>query len=248
MADKTKVLIVDDNKEFCESITDVLEAKGYEAESENSGDAAIAKVQEKFFEVVLMDIKMPLMNGVETFKQIRKVSPKTVVIMMTAFSVEDLIHHALRNGAFGCLRKPLDVDKMVEQIELAKERGKLILITDDDPGIRETLKDTLEAKGYRVSTAATGKEAIEIVMERPHDILFLDMKLPALNGLEVYLAMKEINPKAVAVIITAYEVEMKDLIEKGFEKNVYACLTKPLDMDKVLELIEEISQKVKIGA
>lgn len=241
----TKVLIVDDEKAFCESMTDILDTKGYEVESENSGEAAITKVKEKFFDVVLMDIKMPVMTGVEAFKQIKEISPKTAVIMMTAFSVEDLIKEALKEGAFGCLRKPLDIDKLVEQIELAKEKGMLILITDDDPNTRETFKDTLEAKGYKISTAATGEEAIELVKERPHDILFIDMKLPVLNGLETYLAIKKINPNIVAVIITAYGEEMKDLLEEAVNNSCYTCLTKPIDMDNVLKLIEEISKKIK---
>lgn len=241
----TKVLIVDDEKAFCESMTDILDTKGYEVESENSGEAAITKVKEKFFDVVLMDIKMPVMTGVEAFKQIKEISPKTAVIMMTAFSVEDLIKEALKEGAFGCLRKPLDIDKLVEQIELAKEKGMFILITDDDPNTRETFKDTLEAKGYKISTAATGEEAIELVKERSHDILFIDMKLPVLNGLETYLAIKKINPNIVAVIITAYDEEMKDLVEEAIKNSCYACFTKPIDMDNVLKLIEEVSKKIK---
>ncbi|MDP3729278.1 MAG: response regulator [bacterium] len=241
----TKILIVDDDKEFCASMADILEAKGYEVESENSGEAAIAKVKEKSFDVVLMDIKMPAMNGVEAFKKIKEISPKTVVIMITAYSLEDLIKEALREGAFGVLRKPLDIDKLIEQIGLAKERGMLILITDDDPNTRETFKDVLEAKGYKVATAATGEEAIERSRERPSDILFMDMKLSALNGLETYLAIKEINPKVIAVIITGYYEETKDLVDKALEKGVYTYLKKPLDMDKVLDLIEEINKKVK---
>ena len=225
-------------------MADILEAKGYAVESENSGEAAIAKVKEKSFDVILMDIKMPAMNGVETFKQIKKISPKTAVIMVTAYSLENLIKEALAEGAFGVLHKPLDIDKLIEQIELAKERGMLILVTDDDPNTRETFKDVLEAKGYTVSTAATGEEAIEQSRERPDDILFIDMKLPALNGLETYLAIKEINPRAIAVIITGYYEGMKDLVDKALEKGAYTYLTKPLDMNKVLELIEEISKKI----
>ena len=240
----TKILIVDDDKEFCASMADILEAKGYAVESENSGEAAVDKVKEKSFDVILMDIKMPVMNGVEAFKQIKEISPKTAVIMITAYSLEDLIKEALQEGVFGVLRKPIDIDKLIEQIELAKARGMLILITDDDPNTRETFKDVLEAKGYKVSTATTGEEAIEQSKERPNDILFIDMKLPALNGLETYLAIKEINPRAIAVIITGYYEEMKDLVDKALEKGVYTYLTKPLDMDKVLGLIEEIHKKI----
>jgi CheY-like chemotaxis protein len=113
----TKILIVDDNKEFCISLADIFEAKGYEVESRNSGQSAIDIVKEKSFDVILMDIKMPGMNGVEAFKQIKKISPRTAVIMITAYALEDLIKEALAEGAFGVLRKPCDVDKVLELIE-----------------------------------------------------------------------------------------------------------------------------------
>jgi len=101
VAEKTKILIVDNDKESSESLTDVLEIKGYEVEAVNSAASSIAKIKEKYFDVVIMDIAMPVMNGVETFKQIKKIRPASAVIMVTAFSVEDLIKEALKEGAFG---------------------------------------------------------------------------------------------------------------------------------------------------
>ncbi len=121
----------------------------------------------------------------------------------------------------------------------------LILVIDDDTGTAKTFKDVLEAKGYEVSTAGSGEEAIKLSREKPHDIVFIDMKLPNMDGLGVYLAIKEINPKTVAVIMTAYREEMKDFISWCLKKGVYTCLTKPLDVEKVLELTEEISKKIK---
>ena len=243
MRDKTKVLIVDDEELLCEAMTDILEFKGYEIDSVYSGRDAIARVKDKFFDVILMDIKMPEMNGVEAFNKIKIISPKTVVILMTAYSLEDLINDALSNGVFGCMDKPIDIDEVVEQIELATG-GILILITDDDAGTREIFKDRLEAEGYKVSAASTGEEAIKIAKENSQNILFLDMKIPAMNGLEVYLRIKELNPSIVVVIITANEEDMKEWINKGFEDNLYACLTKPLDIDKCLKLIKDISKNI----
>jgi two-component system response regulator HydG len=194
-----------------------------------------------------MDIKMPGMGGVEALKQIKQIHPKAAMIMVTAYSLEDLVKETLREGAFSFLRKPVDIDKLIEQINLVKEneKGMLILVTDDDPNTRETFKDILETKGYKVSTAATGEEAIKQNQEMPSDILFMDMKLPALNGVETFLAIKAINPRAIVVIITGYYEEMKDLVDKALEKGAYTFLKKPLDMDKVLVLIEKLHKKVK---
>ncbi len=124
----------------------------------------------------------------------------------------------------------------------------LILVIDDDTGTTKTLRDVLEAKGYEVSTAGSGEEAIKLSRAKPHDMVFIDMKLPNMDGLGVYLAIKEINPETVAVIMTAYHEEMKDFISWCLKKGVYTCLTKPLDVDKILELTEEISKKIKKDA
>lgn len=122
MADKTKVLIVDDDALFAATLSDILNEKGCEVMAVNGGKAAIGKVKEMSFQVILMDIKMPVMNGVETFRQIKKIKPKIAVIMITAFSVETLIREALKEGAYGTFRKPLnDIEKVIEMIEAAKE-------------------------------------------------------------------------------------------------------------------------------
>ena len=245
MAEKIRVLIVDDNVPFADSLSDILKENRYEAVVVKSGEEALKKVEETPFDVVLVDIKMPVMNGVEAFKGIKKINSRIPVIMMTAFSAEDLIKDALREGAYGVLRKPLDINKIIAMIETAKKGGCLVMIVDNDPNTRETLKDILENKGFVVTLAKDGQEAIEIVKERPEDVVFIDMKLPVLNGLETYLELKKINPKITAILITAYREEMQDLIEAALRQDVYACLYKPLDPQKILQLIEEIASKKK---
>jgi len=248
VAEKTRVLIVDDDIPFNDSLADILKEKGYEVGAVKSGKEALKKVGEAAFDVVLLDIKMPVMDGVEAFKGIKKITPRIPVIMMTAFSVEELIKDALKEGAYGVLHKPLDIDKVIAMIEAAKKDGCLIMVVDDDPNTRETLKDILENKGFIVTLAKDGQEAIKIAKERPEDVVFIDMKLPVLNGLETYLELKKINPKINAILMTAYREEMQDLIEAALRQDAYTCLYKPFDPQKILQLIEEIAQKRKAQA
>jgi len=245
MAKETRVLVVDDDISFAESLTDILNEKGYIAVAVNSGEEALEKIKERPFDVVLMDVKMPVMDGMQTFKEIKKLEVSTTVIMMTAYSMDDLVHDALKEGAYGVLRKPLDIEQVIRRIEISKAGGSLTMIVDDDPNIRTSLKDILEEKGYVVTVAKDGKEAIAIAKERPEDIAIIDMQLPFLNGLETFSELKKINPEIRAIIITAYKEEMKDLVEQALAGGAYACIYKPFDPQKIVEMVEEIVKKKK---
>jgi len=231
---------------MCETLSDIMEDKGYRTVTALNGYEAVEKVKEAAFDVILMDIKMPGMDGVKTFKEIKKIRPGTAVVMMTAYAVEDLIREALREGVCGVLYKPLDMERMIGLIEGVKEGG-LILVVDDDPNTCEVFKDVLEAKGYQVGTALSGEEAIEIARENRHDMIFIDMQLPTISGLQTYLAIREVNPEAVAVMMTAYRREMSDLLEEALEKDAYTCFYKPFDMEEVIQLVDAICRRKRQG-
>jgi len=134
---------------------------------------------------------------------------------------------------------------VIEEARKAKQ-GALILVVDDDPGTCITLRNILIRKGYQVGIAHTGEEAIAMAQETAHDVIFIDMKLPTINGLETYLAIREINQEAVAITMTAYRQEVTDLVEEALRNNAYTCLYKPLEMEELLKLVEEIREGKQI--
>ena len=91
MGEKGSILIVDDNISLCRTISFVLKHKGYAATTAKDGLEAIERVKERSFDMIFMDIKMPIMDGVETYKRIKKIRPEAMVVMMTAYAVEDLV-------------------------------------------------------------------------------------------------------------------------------------------------------------
>ena len=119
MEDKPRLLIVDDNPGLCKTLSFALGRKGYAVTTAQDGLEAIERVKERPFDITFMDIKMPLMNGVETYRRIRKIRPKAVVMMMTAYAVEELVQEALQEGAYGITYKPLDVERVIAVIEEA---------------------------------------------------------------------------------------------------------------------------------
>ena len=247
MSENTKILVVDDNEEFCQNLSDILESRGYEVSTANDGFKAIELVKESGFELVLMDVKMPKMDGVETFKRVKNISPQTAVVMVSAFTVENLIREALREGAFGYLKKPIDFERLFTTIESTVFKGALILVVDDDPNLCANLRDALSTKGYCVCIAYDGNTAIQKVKENDYDVILLDMNMPILNGFETYLAVRDIRPNTVVIIVTGYQQEMGSLVKQALEHSAYACLEKPVDMEKLASLLERIREQKKKG-
>jgi len=246
MDHKASILIVDDDAGMGETLTDIMEAKGYHAVMALGGYVAIEKVKEMNFDVILMDIRMPGMNGVETFKQIKSIQPDTAVVMMTAYAVEDLITEALHEGAYSVLYKPFDMDRMIGLIDSVKEGG-LVLVVDDDRNNCETFRDILEARGYQVSIAWSGEEAIEMARENSYNMVFIDTKLPNMNGLETYLAIKKVSPQSVAVMMASYSREVDDLSEETLGGDVHTYLHKPFEIEEVIQLVDGISRRKRQG-
>ena len=114
---KAYILVVDDNDALAESISDILDAHGYRVAVANDGFTAVSLAKEATFDIALMDIKMPGMNGVEAYKKIKEVSPGIKAIMMTGYSVEDLIKEAIQEGVCEVMHKPIDIGRLLTLIE-----------------------------------------------------------------------------------------------------------------------------------
>lgn len=242
MQEQTRVLVVDDQIGMLETFTDILEDRGFSVATADDGFTAIERVKEQSFDLIFMDIKMPGINGVQTFREIKKISPKVSVIMMTAYSVEDLIEEAIEEGAYTVVYKPFDMDKIIQTIEKVLDTN-LILVVDDRLEDRETFKNALESKGYRVATAKDGYDAIDLVKQGNFDIIFIDVKMPGVDGLKTFEEIHKIKPQIPVIMVTGCSVE--ELVKDAIDKGAYACIHKPLDMDAVLRIVEEIKNKKK---
>ena len=242
---QTSILIVDDDTGLRRTMAMIFERRGYIVETAADGAEAVARVRDHPFDMVLMDVRMPVLDGVQALKQIKALRPEAVVTMMTGFAIEDLLRDALAEGAFALLDKPVSIDEVIALIEQAQQirQGALILIADDEPAAQTTLHNVLMQRGYRVCLARSHAEAIAQVRGGAFDVLLVDLRLPAFNGLETYLALKAICPQAVAIVFTAFPRELRDLAELARNNDAYTCLSKPLDIDCLLELVQEVVGK-----
>ena len=240
---KINILVVDDLRSIRLTLGGILEDEGHNVVTVENGYQAIEAARETHFDAIFMDIKMPGINGVQTFREVKKIDPKATVIMMTAYSVEDLVKEALEEGAYAVVYKPFDIERIIAIIGELLHEKTLIMVVDDQFSDRQTLKAILEDKGYRVATANDGAEAIDMVKSRHYDIIFLDVRLPGMDGIETFEQVKKIDSEATVIMMTGYTEE--DLVRRAVNEGVYTCIYKPFDMENVVGLVEEITKETK---
>jgi two-component system response regulator HydG len=107
-----KILIVDDEKAHCRMLEAVLKAEKYETQRAQDGQSAIEAVADRFYDLILMDIRMNRVGGIEALEKIKELSPGIPIIMMTAYASVDTAVQAMRSGAYDYLTKPLDIDEL----------------------------------------------------------------------------------------------------------------------------------------
>ena len=123
MTTKNRVLIVDDQPGMTETLADILEDHGCEVTLATNGRQALRQVAEQPVDMVLMDVMMRGMNGLETFRTLKEVSPKTPVVMMTGYKVDYLIREAIREGTLAVLKKPVDPTILIGVVLTALRAG-----------------------------------------------------------------------------------------------------------------------------
>ncbi len=242
MKNKPTILVVDDNQDLLETFAMILKRRGYYVQTANDGVSAISKFKEQNFDVTLMDIVMPEMNGVDAFKKIKEIQPEAPIILMTAYSDEDLIQNAKNEGARRIIHKPIHIDQLIDLIN-ETAGNEPILIVDDDADICDTLTQILEVQGYEVLSAKSGEEAVMMTKGTSFQIAFIDVKLPKIDGLETLLRLKEINPDIIVIMMTGFRNEVKEALDKAQAASAITCLYKPFDPSIAAELVKKIAVK-----
>ena len=126
MDEKESILIIDDDESTCRSLTLIFNKKGYETETAGTGREAIEKAQGRFFNVALLDIRLPDMEGTALLVPLKEMHPDMAVIMITAYaSVENAVR-ALTEGASAYITKPLNMDKVLAIVREALEKQRLV--------------------------------------------------------------------------------------------------------------------------
>ena len=112
-----KILLVDDEEVFTRNMSKLLSSRGYEVSAVNSGDAAIQALEQRAVDVIVLDLKMPGMDGLATLKAIQKLGLFARVLILTGYATIDSALEAMKLGAYDYLTKPCEIDELVVKIE-----------------------------------------------------------------------------------------------------------------------------------
>ena len=145
---KTRILIVDDEEKFSEPLAERLALRDYDVTTSQSGEDAVAKIKQYNYDVVVLDVLMPGMSGIETLGEIKKIKPLTEIIMLTGHATVEAAIEGMKLGATDFLMKPCETEDLTLKIARAHDRKaeqedriRAAKISDFTSSPRSVLKD-----------------------------------------------------------------------------------------------------------
>ncbi|MBT3221557.1 MAG: response regulator [Proteobacteria bacterium] len=243
-----RVLLVDDEVEFLDSIARALSRRGFEVQRAEHGEAALKRLQKGQTDVVVLDVKMPGMDGVDVFREIKLRWPHLAVVLLTGHGTVSQAFTTSKEGVFEYLTKPCDIDNLVDVVRRAAmsaqgKRGKMssrgeqsqlrLLIVDDEPEFLQSIAKVLVRRGVEVTTANSGAEALDHLGNRSFSVALLDMKMPGMNGMELLREIKRQNPLTEVIFLTGHP--SVDLAMAGVKEGAFDYLTKPVDINELID-------------
>ncbi|WP_406695617.1 response regulator [Singulisphaera sp. Ch08] len=236
-----RVLVVDDEQDTCRNLTDILTDLGYHVDWACDGESALEFVRRQPYDVALLDLKMPGMDGLTLYREIKKLRAETVAILVTAYASGATSEEALAAGAWQVVPKPVHLPRLLGLVDQARDQP-LLLVVNDDPDLCERLWQILRERGYRVALAHNVAEAAEQLRDTAFRIALIDMKLPGGDGTVVFDLVRQADPKTRTVLITDCRPEMDETVVRVLAEGADAACYKPFDMPRLLETLERLAK------
>lgn len=236
------ILVVDDDVDTCSNLSDILTDMGYRVETAHESETALRLVRQHAYDVALLDYKMPGMDGLTLYREIKKIRSGTVAILITAYVNHDTENSARGAGAWKILPKPVNVSRLLPLVDEALQQP-LVLVVDDDSELCCNLWDLLRGLNYRVCVAHTVADAEEMLADKNYGVVLLDLKLPGGDGGNVFRAVRRTNPEARTILITGHSTELHSLIEQMLAEGADSVCYKPFNVPQLLDTLQRLAQQ-----
>jgi DNA-binding NtrC family response regulator len=246
MHEKVHVLVVDDDERIRQLLMDTLSALGYNTIGAPDGNEALSILKKRNIDLVIADIRMPQMNGIDLLKAIKNSQPALPVLIITGYDYNYAMDQAMEAGADGFLAKPFRIGKIEELMrnvlgkrseddEKKMEIPRRILVAEDNEKLRNILVETLISLDYLAQGVESGEQALEKLKTDKFDLLITDVKMPRMDGITLLKELKKIGKKIPVVMITAYPQVYP--AQKALKEGADGYLSKPFRVEKIDELM-----------
>jgi DNA-binding NtrC family response regulator len=238
-----RVLVVDDDPFMVKTLTDVLRLSGWDVDSASSGPEAIDVVSKREFDAVLMDVKMPGMDGVTALKVMKARRPNARVFLMTAYAAHELLAEAEREGVARILPKPVNVPVLLGLLTRSVDAQRPVLVVDTDAAFLKTLADVLTLRGFSTVTARSLDEAMRLVSEEHPRAVLLHIHLGAIQPEDAITAVHEAGPSS-SLIVYSGQPQGEESIPRALPREwIHAYLQKPFAVEHITGVLDEISAR-----
>jgi DNA-binding NtrC family response regulator len=235
-----RALVVDDDRAMVKTLSDVLAYKGWEVRGAYSGAAAVQAAKTEPFDVVLMDIKMPGMDGVDAFKAIKAARPGTRVVLMTAYAARERVVEAEREGVLRVLPKPVDIAELLSVLGGELGRQNPVLLVDTDAVFLKTLSEVLHLRGFETVIAENLEHATRLMTAQRPIAVLLHMHLNATPPGEAVSKVHEAGPEAALIVYSGKPYAAAEAALVVPRDWIHAYLQKPFAIDDVTVVLDEI--------
>jgi len=244
-------VVADDEPEIRDLIAEYLVSRGYQVTQAGDGLEALLHVRELRPALLILDLMMPRLGGIDALGHIRRTFPNVVVIVLTGTMDDALRGRAVGLGAAALLPKPLDLDilgtiistvvpRPVETAAAATSPAAAtptasapapvrILVADDEAGIRDMLGEFVESRGYQALLASDGLSALRMIIDEQPDVVLLDIEMPRLGGMEALTAIRAIAPQTAVIMVSG--IDSVDLAREALVHGAFDYVRKPVDFE-----------------
>jgi len=260
------IIIVDDNRTNRMILEQLFLTNGMKVESFDSPRIALSLLnQGKDFDLGLIDMKMPEMDGIEFAKELQKTNSNHALPLILYSSIGHMLSRTDINKYFKAhVNKPIRHDLLLKKMSeilsnrqateskeisvlndkklLAEKYPLSILLAEDNLINQKLAEQVLSVYGYSVSIANNGKEALEMIQEKQYDLIFMDVMMPEMDGLEATREIRKLKNMIQPVIVAMTANALKGDREKCIESGMNDYMSKPVDQDRIRKLLEHYGE------
>ncbi len=250
--EKITVLIIEDDPIARKQMANIIKKEHFDVLIAENGNEGLEIFKSQPTDIVITDLKMPGINGMEVVETVKNLYPKTQVLITTAYGETETVITAIRNGVLDYLKKPLDINTLIMTMGRAREEimkyknvalFPTLLLADDESSTRERLANVFKKEKWEVLQAGDGKEALKIFNDNKIDAVLLDIKMPGMNGLEALHEMRKVSQDFVSIVLTGYGDESSAI--RAMRDGAFNFLKKPIDLDKMILTVEKGLEKLR---